>query len=307
MQMLRLNRLATALSCLVALWSTAAAQTVSVTDSVSTFGTFASVTGSVMSDPRWDQQTGQGADDFVGDGVGGYYGFYYKFGQVNGVDTLIFRFRFNVLELAQGVPKFTGNARMGVDGNGDGKVDLYFGVSTGAGQVPEIVFQNPTGGIGTNISPNTSSLGNVYGNTAKSASNYNYGAATDGSNYGTGNSNTANGDAFLTFAIPFSTFKTNLESQLSGVTITTGSFLRFVAFTSTQGNAVNQDVYGIGPLSTYGTVRYDQGGGFSNYYSATGTVIPEASTYVQLMLLLGAGVITARFRRAYRQRKCTHL
>lgn len=98
------------------------AQTISVRDSVSAFKTFQSVTGSVMTDPRWDQQTGQGADDFVGDGVGGYYGFYYNYGQVNGVDSLIFRFRFNLVEATgQQAPSFTGNARMGVDANGDAR------------------------------------------------------------------------------------------------------------------------------------------------------------------------------------------
>lgn len=276
------------------------AQVVAVTDATSTFQTFNAVTGSVMTHPRWDQQTGQGADDFVGDGVGGYYGFYFKYGQINGVDSMLFRFRFNTLTTQQGNPSFTGNPRLGVDGDGDGDVDLYFGLATTQAQQPEIVFQNPDANA-TNLSPNTSGLSTMYGEMAGTASNYSYVGADDGSSYAANKVNTPTPDAMLTFAIPFSTFKTNLESQLTGVTITVDSFLRFVAFTSTQGNAVNQDVYGIGDLSTYGDIRYDEGGGFSDYYSSSGQRIPEWSAWFQFgAMLIAAGVFRLWSRRKVR-------
>lgn len=277
------------------------AQVVGVTDATSTFQTFNGVSGSVMTDPRWDQQTGQGADDFVGDGVGGYYGFYFKYGQINGVDSMLFRFRFNTLTTQQGTPSFTGNPRLGVDGDGDGDVDLYFGLATTQAQQPEIVFQNPDANA-TNLSPNTSGLGTMYGQVAGTASNYNYAGVDDGSAYAANKVNTPTPDAMLTFAVPFSTFKTNLESQLTGVTITVDSFLRFVAFTSTQGNAVNQDVYGIGDLATFGDIRYDQGGGFSDFYSSSGQRLPEWSTWFQLGAMLGAaGLFRAWSRRKNRE------
>lgn len=278
------------------------AATVNVTDAVSTFSTLEAINGGILSDPTYDQQTGQGADDFVGDGANGYYGFYYKFGQISGVDSLVFRVRLNLLGLQQGTPKFTGNIRIGIDGDGDGSVDLYFGVSTGVGQVPEITFQNPTGtAVDANTSPNTSALGTDYGAIASTASNYYYSEVTDGSAYYTNKVGTPNTDAFLTFAISFSTFKTYLEAQLSGVTITLDSYLRFLAFSSTQGNAVNQDVYGINGI---GTVRYDLGGGFTNYYSTSGKVIPEASTVAQAaaFVLSGLGVVLWRRKRAVRSR-----
>lgn len=284
---------------------------VGVTDDISTFSTLESVNSSVLSDPTYDQQTGQGADDFVGDGANGYYGFYYKFGQVDfgtgggSQDAMLFRFRLNALGLQQGTPKFTGNIRMGVDGDGDGSVDLFFGVSTTQAQTPEIVFQNPTGtAVNANTSPSTSALGTAYGTTAGNSANFSYTEVTDGSTYHTNKPNEPNTDAFLTFAISFSTFKTYLEAQLApGTVITLDSFVRFLAFSSTQGNSVNQDVYGLGPLSVSANdnLRFDQGGGFTNYYSANGKVIPEPETMVQFAVFasVGLGMACRRKRRHF--------
>lgn len=279
------------------------AAVVSVTDNVSTFSTLEAFGGGVLSDPTYDQQTGQGADDFVGNGTNGYYGFYLKGGQINNVDSMVFRFRLNLLGTQQGTPKFTGNIRLGVDGDGDGDVDLYFGVSTGQGQTPVIEFQNPTGTApDANTSPNTSALGTAYGTIATDSSNYSYTEVTDGSAYHTNKPLEPNTDAFLTFALSFSTLKSYLEARMPGKTITMDSFLRFVAFSSTQGNAVNQDVYGLGKLSdgTNDSIRYDQGGGFTNFYNGNGSVIPEMSTAVQaaVFLLIGLGVSARRPKRA---------
>jgi hypothetical protein len=248
-----------------------------VTAPVSSFGVFQRPTGALLTDPTWDQQTGQGQDDFVGDGAGGYYGFYYKYQKISGIDNLIFRFRFNAYDANSG---FTGNVRLGVDGDGDGNIDLYFGVSTGQGQLPTIVFQNPDAGK-LNISPNTSGLSIQYGAIATSVNNYNYRLAEDSSQYPTKNGASVNPDAFLTFAIPFSNFKSVLDFQ--GISITPSSYLRWVAFTSTQANAVNQDVYGMGDLKTYGSTRYDDpyAGGFTDFYSVDGKrpVVPEPRYY----------------------------
>jgi len=210
----------------------------------------------------------------------------------------LFRFRLNVVTTQQGTPKFTGNLRLGVDGDGDGDIDMFFGVSTGTnGQFPSIDFQTPTTSA-LNVSPNTSGLGNNFGTIAGTSSNFSYVQATDGSLYASGSgAGTPDADAFLTIAVPFSSFKTFLESQLSGVTITLDSFVRFVAFSSTQGNTVNQDVYGITGIDT---VRFDSGGGFTNYYSANGKVVPEASTVAQLgaFVLSGLGVVLWRRKRS---------
>ena len=265
------------------------------------------ITGGLMVDPTYDQQTGQGADDFVGDGTTGgngggpgpYYGFYkahalIDFGQGAGAENaLIFRFRFN-LQAAS----WTGNVRLGVDGNNDGRVDLYFGVSSGAAQQPSIDFQNPTGtALDANTSPNTSALGNNYSTIAVNANDYAYFAAPDGSNYYTNKPAQGNPDQWLTFAVPFSTFAANLGARTGTVIDYDWTYLAFVAFTSTQGNAVNQDVYGIGAISTFGGTRYDQGGGFTTYESGSGRPIPEPATYLQFGALVAAGLLVRQLRR----------
>ena len=273
------------------------------------------ITGGLMTDPTYDQQTGQGADDFVGDGTTGgngggpgpYYGFYKAhatidfLGGAGAENALIFRFRFNATAAS-----WTGNVRLGVDGNNDGRVDLYFGVSSGAGQNPSIDFQNPTGtALNANTSPNTSALGNNYSTIAVNANDFSYFAAPDGSNYYTNKPAAGNADQWLTFAVPFSTFATNLGAR-TGTTINYDTtYLAFVAFTSTQGNAVNQDVYGIGAISTFGGTRYDQGGGFTTYESGSGRPIPEPATYLQFAALLSAGVLAHRWRQRKLQPRTT--
>ena len=265
------------------------------------------ITGGLMVDPTYDQQTGQGADDFVGDGTTGgngggpgpYYGFFkaasmIDFGQGAGSErALVFRFRFN-----SQAASWTGNVRLGVDGNQDGRVDLYFGVSSGAGQNPSIDFQLPTGtALNANTSPNTSALGNNFSTIAVNANDYAYFAAPDGSNYYTNKPAQGNPDQWLTFAVPFSTFATNLGAQIGTTVDWDFTYLAFVAFTSTQGNAVNQDVYGIGAISTFGGIRYDQGGGFSTYESGSGRPIPEPATYLQFGALIAVGLLVRQRRR----------
>lgn len=268
-----------------------------------------------MTDPTYDQQTGQGADDFVGDGTSGggtggpYYGFYKAATQINfgngSENALVFRFRLNLT-----ASSFTGNIRLGVDGNQDGKVDLYFGISTGQGQTPVIVFQNPTGtAADANTSPNTSSLGTSYGTIATTTTNYSYFTAPDGSQYYTNKVNQPNADQWLTFALPFSTFASTLATQIGYTVDWNLGYLAFVAFSSTQGNAVNQDVYGIGKLTdtnpstglAWGALAYNQGGGFTTYESGSGRPVPEPATYLQLGVLLLAG-FGARWWRQRRQR-----
>lgn len=263
-----------------------------------------SITGSPLADPTYDQQTGQGADDYVGDGTGGYYGFYYAATQINfgsgAENAMVFRFRLNAV-----ASSFTGNLRLGVDGNMDGKVDLYFGISTGQGQVPTIVFQNPTGtAVDANTSANTSALGTVYGSIATNTTNFSYFQAPDGSQYYTNKVNQPNPDMWLTFALPFSTFASVLGAQ-TGTTIDWDyTYLAYVAFSSTQGNAVNQDVYGIPKITStnpttgaqWGDLAYSQGGGFSAYASGSGRPVPEPATYLQLGALLSVGLLLQQWR-----------
>lgn len=97
----------------------------------------------------------------------------------------------------------------------------------------------------------------------------------------------------VTFALEFETLANTL-SAATGIAITPDNFLRYVAFTSTQSNSINQDVMGTSNSSS-STVRYDApGGGFSEYIDASGNPIPEPSTYGALLLTLLAGLAAGR-------------
>lgn len=298
-----LRNLSVAIGFACAVVSAVAQVTVSQTN-LTGFSVPNGINGSPMTDPTYDQQTGQGADDYVGDGTGGYYGFYYAATQIDfgsgAENAMVYRFRLNAV-----ASSFTGNLRLGVDGNMDGKVDLYFGISTGQGQVPTIVFQNPTGTApDANTSPNTSALGTVYGSIATNTTNFSYIQAPDGSQYYTNKVAQPNPDMWLTFALPFSTFASVLGAQ-TGTTIDWNfTYLAYVAFSSTQGNAVNQDVYGIPKITStnpttgaqWGDLAYNQGGGFTEYRSGSGRPVPEPATYLQLGALLTAGILVHRRR-----------
>lgn len=306
-----MRNLSVAIGFVCMVGSVAAQVTVSQT-TLTGFSVPNGVNGSPMTDPTYDQQTGQGADDYVGDGTGGYYGFYYAATQTDfgtgAENAMVFRFRLNAV-----ASSFTGNLRLGVDGNMDGKVDLYFGISTGQGQVPTIVFQNPTGTApDANTSPNTSALGTVYGSIATNTTNFSYIQAPDGSQYYTNKVAQPNPDMWLTFALPFSTFASVLGTQ-TGTTIDWNfTYLAYVAFSSTQGNAVNQDVYGIPKLTStnpttgaqWGDLAYNQGGGFTEYRSGSGRPVPEPATYLQLGALLAAGLLVHRWRLRNRAGHC---
>lgn len=116
-------------------------------------------------DPVYDQQTGQGDSDFVssqnGNGTANP-GFFIQYGMIDGVEHIAFRIMLNEY-------KTTGNLvniRFGFDGNYDGRLDLYMGLSQQNNQVG-LVFQAPGSGLLTeNVSPSTSSYGNPFYPTA---------------------------------------------------------------------------------------------------------------------------------------------
>lgn len=243
-----------ALAILLLIATSAIAQ-VTVTSPTSSFSQMVTTGGAALTDFLADQQTGQGEDDFS------VNGFYSAYSNVNGVQTQLMRFNFNSIARKT---TFTGNVRVGVDADGDGDVDLFYGVSS-SGNTNAIVFQNP--GTGLNVSPSTTTLGTAYGSIPLTASNYNYRISdmdlTDG---------------MLTFSMPFATLQSTLNAL--GFTVDENTLMRFIAFTSTQSNAINQDLYGSSGIS--GSVRFDApGGGFTEFENFYGQrrVVPEPSTY----------------------------
>lgn len=259
-----MKRIISFILCLLVISSIGLSQ--SVTDATTTFSQVRTATGVTMTDFLADQATGQGADDFVVNGI------YLKYGLANGVYTQYVRAVF-----AQYNNKgFGGNFKVGIDANADGALDIVYGVvDTGSSSSRGIAFQVPTTGA---VSTGATSLGTATNVTAFSATNYNYSILDFGTNnYG-----------MLTFAIPFSSVQSALAAQ--GIVIDQNTFLRSIFFTATNQGAINQDLYGTSGITN--TLRFDSGGGFTEYQSFTGSVpvIPEPSTYGIIMISLFSGL-----------------
>lgn len=236
--------------------------------------------GNFLLDPINDHQTGQGHADFLSTPQNA--GFFVQFGTLTpgGPEVIMFRFIFADYR-NQG---FSSNIRIGIDANRDGKVDIFFGPTLGNTNQTGIWFQDADPSK-ANVSPSTTGLTNNYGRVLITNNNFNYSQVSI--------DNVTRG--MVTFALEFETLASTLNAA-TGIEITPDTFLRYVAFTSTQSNSINQDVMGT-PNSSSSTIRYDApGGGFSEYIDASGAPIPEPSSYGALLmsLLVGLGVCRRR-------------
>lgn len=268
------------------MWLTASAQTaVSVSDT-SGWTAWMKPDGQLLTDPAGDQQTGQGADDFVGDTT--YAGFFQKAGQVGGVDSLLMRARMNKYD-APNQWGNGGNWGVGIDVNGNGSVDLIMMMSESSGNANNrtrtITWGQP--GTGANTSPSTTTwtfpTQTAISLTTTGNATYNVMQAYDGSAF----SGTA--DSFVTFAVSFASLQAAVRTYTSFTTFTMGyaTTLSFISFTSTQDNALNQDLFGTSG-NTSSTSTWAQLGSITAPIDAYGRV-PEPSTYAQIAGLLAAG------------------
>lgn len=230
-------------------------------------------------DPRSDRQTGQGADDFVGDST--YYVMQQKAGTISGVDSIAFRARMDVFD-SKG---FGGNLILGIDLDGNGTMDLMLKMTDSKG-TQTVTFASP--GAGTNSSPSTTTWGSWLGASTLTASNYSYLQANDGMAFG------GTDDAWVSFGLAFSTLenavRTYAGAAFASFTMDYNTRLSFIAFTSVQGNSMNQDLLGTsGNLSS--TMSFADLGAGTAPANAFG-VVPEPATYVQFgVLVLAAGLV----------------
>lgn len=255
----------------------------------------------VMSDVAADQQTGQGQDDFVGDAT--TYALQQNAGLLGGQDFMLIRARFDKYQ-AEDQWGNGGNFGIGMDVDGNGSVDLIMMFTEGSGNVKNrsrtITFGLP--GSDTNTSPSTTS----WTFPTQTAINlivdqtYNYTQATSGTDFG------ANPDAWLTFGISFNNLQTAIQTyakeatpgQFDNFAMDYNTRISFIAFTSTQNNALNQDLGGV-TGNTSSSLTWAELGSISAPMAPSGFV-PEPATYGQVgaLLLIGAGLMYRRHRRS---------
>lgn len=239
-----------------------------------------------MSEVTVDQQTGQGSDDFAADAT--YAGFYQKAGTIDGVDHLLFRARFD---------KFDGNDRwgnggnlgIGMDVNGDGALDLIMMLSESSGNVNNRtrIIQWGDPGTGANTGPSTTSWSFPTQTPITLAVNSTYDVVqtTDGSMLND------NADIFLSFAVNFASLQAAVQAYtpFTSFTMTYATRISYIAFTSTQANSLNQDLYGT-TGNTSSTLTWAELGAITGPANAFG-VVPEPSTYAQVAGFLLAGFL----------------
>lgn len=264
-------------------------------------------TGAVMTDAQSDQQTGQHTDDYVGDAT--HYGMMQKAGTIGGVDSVAWRFRFDDYSGADKFGGNGGNVGLGLDLDGNGSVDVMMVMSEGSGNVNNrartIYFGTP--GAGANTGPSTTTWTIDTGQTTKVSlavnTTYDLVATNDGYNF----ANTQ--DSWLTFAISFANLQAGIRAYAGGAfsnfVYDYDTKISFIAFTSTQLNALNQDLFGANKDAltngtTANTSTWADLGAITPPVDAFGRV-PEPATYAQLGALLLAGGFVAWRRRSRRR------
>jgi hypothetical protein len=198
-----------------------------------------------------DHQTGSAEGDIVGNST--HASVYTYFGDNNTPSLtdghLAFRIRLGADTNPTG---FKSAAFVGIiTDRASGKIDLFVGVNN-SGQSDQIGIYSA--GPGLNISPSTTSIGSTpLVSYAQTGANYNWSAVNStidpaATNFDIDNGGgTGNIDFFLTFSISFSDIVGQLAAK--GITgVDQNSTFSYVIATSVQGNALNQDLNGVGKV-----------------------------------------------------------
>jgi hypothetical protein len=148
-------------------------------------------------------------------------------------------------------------------------------------------------GTEANISPSTTSVGDVAYTYPLSINNFSYrpvNPQSDGGTLADLTTGTANDpDYYLSFMVPFADIVNYLENLPTPINITDTTPLRFVVATSNQENSLNQDLGGI-PKTFDGAQSWETLGGFTQSFSP----VPEPSASFLLLGSLAAGCLRRR-------------
>jgi len=240
-----------------------------------------------------DQQTGQPPGDIVG--VGTNYGLFVTHndnGAASKTDgTFGFRLRLDGPD-SQGNPsQFQRAAWLGIDADFNDTLDVFIGVNR-SGQANSLGIFAP--GTGANNSPSTTTISSTaYRSYVIGTSTFDYRPVnflTDGGTTNDVNSAVSKPepDYYVSVMVDFADIVSFLSTK--GILINDSSPLRFVAATSTQGNAFNQDIGGVnGGLNS--TVLWSQTGAYTAFVTANGNItIPEPAPALLLLFGLVAGL-----------------
>jgi hypothetical protein len=248
-----------------------------------------------------DQQTGAASGDIVG--VGTNHGMSVTFNDLGNTSTtdgnLGFRLRLDAAGGPTNKPAFDRAAWIGIDADINGSIDAFLGVNL-SGSNTDIGIYAP--GIGANNSPNTTSIDSTaYRSYVLSSTNYNYRLVNylfdGGDTNDVTTTTTGDPDYYVSFMVPFADVVSYLATK--SISITDQSSLRYVSATATQANSLNQDLGGVnGGVNS--NVLWSDLGGFTDTVNASGTVVPEPSTWILVLGSLCGGCWLRRRQRMAR-------
>jgi hypothetical protein len=242
-----------------------------------------------------DEQTGDTESDIVGDSLRAALYIRFDDGGTPGDLTdgnIAFRLRVGAEKNPAGFSRF---AAVGMDADGDGAIDIFIGVAnSGSGDRIEIYDSGP----GLNTSPDTTTIASVSPTAitySETASNYAWNAIDASIEPGEIDfdlDNDGNTDHFLSWLVPFNDIVIHL-SNVFGIDIEEDSPVLYVVGTSTQDNALNQDLGGPDGGTT-STETWEALGAVSDPVTPTGTIVPEPSSLALLCFgLLGLAATRA--------------
>lgn len=242
-----------------------------------------------------DEQTGDTEADVVGNSSRPALYMQFDDGGTPGDLTdgnIAFRLR---LGAQRNPPGFSRFAAVGMDADRDGALDIFIGVdNSGGGDRIEIY----NGGAGGNTSPNTTTL--VSASTpityTQTGSNYDWSMINAAIEPGESHFDLdadGNTDYFLSWLVPFNDIVTLLSGGPHNISIDENSPVQYVVGTSTQDNALNQDLGGPDG-GTDSALTWEELGAVSDPVTPTGVFAPEPGSLSLLLFgLLGLAVTRA--------------